>query len=70
MMVDYRYLPVMISRIILSLRKAADSRQKGWSLAQPNTNSANPRSMKFFRPAKSAIWKKDDNIPLDTLLEP
>jgi hypothetical protein len=59
----------MVSRIMLSLKKAADSQQKGWSLAEPTVNDTNYRSMKFFRPANGANEKKDDDIPLDTVLE-
>ena len=60
----------MISRIILSLRKAADSHQKGWSLAGSTANGTHLRSMKFFRPAKGANGNKDDDVPLETLPEP
>jgi len=63
------YLPVMVSRIMLSLKKAADSHQTGWSLAEPTANATDLRSMKFFRPAKGANGKRDDDIPLDTILE-
>jgi hypothetical protein len=63
----------MISRIMLSLKKAADSAKNAWSLTGQNTygvtfqstfNIATPRT-----PApRTDISGKDDFIPLDTFL--
>ena len=48
-MAGVRYIPVMISRIMLSLRKAADSQhQKGWSLGGPSDF----QSKMFSRPQR------------------
>ena len=61
-----RYLPVMISRIMLSLKKSAGSRSADWSLGETYHTSANAGSvMKFARPAKRA-GTEQDGIPLDT----
>ena len=56
----------MISRIMLSLKKAADSQSVGWSLGEPYHTYANTGSvMKFARPAMHA-GAEQDGIPLDT----
>ena len=34
----FRFLPVMITRLILSLKKAATSQEQGWSLEEPTTH--------------------------------
>ena len=65
-MTGFRYLPVMISRIMLSLRKAADEQQSGWSLGVPTMASTNFRSIKFLQQRRGPNGDKDD-IPLDTL---
>jgi len=44
------YLPVMVSRIMVSLRKAADSQHAGWSLGEQPENSAGSRGIEFTRP--------------------
>ena len=51
----------MISRIMLSLRKAADSQQKVWSLGEP----IDVRSKKFFRPQTGPNGMEAE-IPLST----
>jgi hypothetical protein len=56
----------MISRIMLSLRKAADSRQEGWTLGGPATNGSDLPSMIFFRPERALIRTDTDGIVLDT----
>ena len=58
----------MISRIMLSLRKAAEQQQGGWSLTEPSVNHVNLRSLKFFRPQK-VITQGSDNTPLGTCIE-
>ena len=60
-----RYLPMMVSRIMLSLRKAADTQQRGegWSLADPSGNDENTRGLEFFRPRRDLSGTLDD-IPL------
>jgi hypothetical protein len=40
----------MISRIMLSLRKAADPRQREWSVAEPTAYDRDIQSMRFLRP--------------------
>ena len=60
----------MISRIMLSLKKAAGSHQEGWSLGGTTADATNFQSIKFFRPADGANGETDDDIPLDTVLEP
>jgi hypothetical protein len=34
-----RLLPVMVTRLLLSLKKVAASRQHGWSLGEPTTHT-------------------------------
>jgi len=55
------YLPVMISRMVLSLRKAADVRQGG----EHPANSANVPTIEFFRPRRGTNEGETD-IPLHT----
>jgi len=52
------YLPVMISRIMLSLRRAADPLEGGWSLGELSTNNL------YFRSMPKGPGEGD--IPLDT----
>ena len=40
----------MVSRIMLSLRKAADLQQEGWTLGKLPGNRTDQRSMVFARP--------------------
>ena len=67
-MAGFRYLPVMISRIMLSLKEAADFEQEDWSLGGLSTNGNDLQSIKFFRPRVGAS-SGEDGIPLDTYLE-
>lgn len=60
----FRYLPVMISRMILSLRKAVDPQQKGLSLQEPATNMTNLSDIRFFRPRRDTNGRKSE-MPLD-----
>ena len=62
-----RYLPVMISRIILSLRKAADPMEKGWSLWEPSTNGISFQSMTSSRTMRDT--HQVDDIQLSTYSE-
>ncbi|KAF9787225.1 hypothetical protein BJ322DRAFT_1107290 [Thelephora terrestris] len=59
------YLPVMISRLMISLRKAADPQQVGGT--RP-ANSTNLPTMEFVRPRGRATGTEGD-MPLDTHLE-
>jgi len=61
----FRYLSVMISRLMLSLKKAAASHQGDWSLVESSTNGNNFQSIKFFHTRKGTNGKEDD-IALDT----
>ena len=58
----------MASRIMLSLRKAADVQHVGWTLPGPSTAGTNFRSMKFVRPLKGLEGGRDD-IVLETISE-
>lgn len=58
------YLPVMISRMMLSLRKAADPRKQVWSLAEQTEDGGNVQNMSFVRPRSSPEARQDD-MPLD-----
>ena len=61
--IDCRYLPVMISRLMLSLKKAAESQQNGWSLGDPSVGGNDPQSLKFYRPQRATTF--GDDIQLD-----
>lgn len=63
------YLPVMVSRIMLSLRKAMDSPQYGWSLAERSRNNGKLESMKFACP-RSGLSEREGDIPSNTYAEP
>ena len=63
-----RFLPVMISRLMLSLRKAAYRQQNNRSSVSPRTDRRSFQNMMFFRPRRSTISGGDD-IPLDTYRE-
>ncbi|KAF9790730.1 hypothetical protein BJ322DRAFT_409972 [Thelephora terrestris] len=63
------FLPVMISRIMLSLKKAADSQRNGWSLGEPSASGAGLPAMRFFSPQRDLGRKDSDQIPLDTYSE-
>ena len=57
----------MISRIMLSLRKAADQKAGTWSLGGPPANSTNLPTMDFVRPRQSGTnIMGDGDVPLDT----
>ena len=58
----------MISRIMLSLKKAADSQQKPWTLTQPSMAGSNFQSAKFANTQQDPNERQDD-IPLDTYAE-
>lgn len=62
------YLPLMISRIMLSLKKASHLPQNCWSLVGPTTNGAGLRSMEFRRPRRG-IDARADGIQLGAYRE-
>lgn len=62
------YLPVMISRLMLSLKKAADSQQGLWSLTEPPTNVIKFKNAKLLR-SQVDTHRREDGIPLDTYSE-
>ncbi|KAF9786683.1 hypothetical protein BJ322DRAFT_1051358 [Thelephora terrestris] len=66
------YLPLMTSRIMLSLKKAADSSQSSWSLVQATTGGKSFGTGIIFSPPsrRGATTREEDNaIPLDTFCE-
>ena len=56
-----RFIPVMITRLMLSLKKAASSQEHGWSFGEPNTHA----TIRFAE-RRSDISTRDE-ICLDTL---
>ena len=65
-MLGFRYLPVMISRIILSLKKAAAAPQKSLALVIPTTEH-DPRSFQASpAPPRDSTWG-EDGICLEAL---
>ena len=57
----------MISRLMLSLKKAADSEQTSWSLGQPSVSAGiDFRSMAKFSYPQKGISGIEDGISLDT----
>ena len=57
-----RYLPVMITRLLLSLRKANASQEHGWSLGELTTHT----TMRFAERRDGAPTR--DEIRLDTFV--
>ena len=57
----------MISRIMLSLKKAADLLQIGWSLLQETANGNTPQSISMSNPppCNGTVRKQETVIPLD-----
>ena len=55
-----RYLPAMITRLMLSLKKAGTSEEHGWSLGEPSVQT----TMRFAR-RQGGVLTRDD-IRLDT----
>ena len=54
----------MVSRIMLSLRKAADANvMVGWSFVEAPLNDDNLQNMEFFRPRRDTISRGDDIPP-------
>jgi len=57
-----RFLPVMVTRLLLSLKKAvANTQERGWNLGEPTTHT----TMRF---AERRGVSRGDEIHLDTLL--
>lgn len=64
------YLPVMISRLMLSLKKAADPQRGTWSFGGPPTSSTNIGAMSFARPQSGGNANgTEGDIHLETQLE-
>ncbi|KAF9780868.1 hypothetical protein BJ322DRAFT_285988 [Thelephora terrestris] len=61
------FLPVMVSRLMLSLRKAAHPQQNSPAPAGPRAGIRSLQSLRFFRPRRSTNPVEYD-IPLDTYL--
>ena len=56
----------MISRVMLSVRKAADPKAGSWSLGGPPANSTNLPAMDSARPRQSGTnIMTDGDVPLD-----
>ena len=63
-MAGFRYPPVMVSRMILSLRMAADPQQGVRSLGGPTVGGTDHTEMKFVRPRGGGDGPESD-IPLN-----
>jgi len=57
------YLPVMVSRIMLSLRKLADPQRVDWSLVDPVGNGPSLKSMRFVNHQRSTNGGQDGTQP-------
>lgn len=55
----------MISRIMFSLKRAADSQRKGWSLVQPTVAETNVEFPRFWR----STTERRDGVTLETHME-
>ena len=55
----------MISRLMLSLKKAADPQRGEWSFGEPPANSTNLPTIQFARP-RNAVNATGGDIPFDT----
>jgi len=67
--VCFRYLPVMISRLTISLRKTADTRRTGWTSVDPLPDGGGNQTVIFFH-AQRGTNSRTDDILLDTLSRP
>ena len=74
----HRYLPVMIGRLMLSLKKAADNSKVGWSLTCM-TRPSSPGAYTWKRSYRvqfaamydeDAVSPTDGDIPLAAVLSP
>lgn len=65
---SFRFLPVMISRIVLSLRKAVDPQRDAWPHAESPRNSGTLCSMKFVRP-RGGLSERGGNPSFGTYTE-
>lgn len=61
----HSYLPVMINRLILSLKKAADTSEAGWSLRSVARPSEQPPQLVFaqFSDEGSVSFADEDTPP-------
>lgn len=66
-MTGFRYLPVMISRTMLSLRKAADPRRGDWNIVEPAKNGPDLQTMRFHH--RRVTSERGDFIALDVYSE-
>ena len=60
------YLPVMISRIMLSLKKAGRSPQSNWALVDRPSTYPDPRDASGFSDSRRMSKAKGGDVPLDT----
>lgn len=65
----FRYIPVMISRVILSLKKAAASPENCRLLVQPTANETSPRNVQVSPAPRDTTWG-EGAISLDVLNAP
>lgn len=63
---NHRYVPVMITRLMISLRKAARSRGSHWSMAESTVNGGPEIHSMRFAINLGTFNRQDD----DTLLSP
>lgn len=60
----YRYLPVMINRLILSLKKAADTSEAGWSSRGISHASKRPHDLEFAQiPDEDTLSFTEEDAP-------
>ena len=63
----FRYLPVMISRLMLSLQKAGDAERHGWVIGGPSLNSIPVQNMRIsYGPRRAGATVGEGDIPLKT----
>ena len=62
-----RFFPVMIGRIMLSLRKAADRPLGNWSLAELSANDRSVQSSIMFHRPRRSLHRRRDSILFDTV---
>jgi len=58
-----RFLPVMITRLLLSLKKAGAPKEHGWGFGEPTTHT----TMKFAEDRSPGATTRDE-ISLDTFV--
>ena len=65
----FRFLPVMISRLMLSLQKAGDAERHGWVIGGPSLNSIPVQNVRLsYGQRRTGTTVGEGDIPLNTYI--